>query len=78
MADIKERIIDKLNQIEDPNLLKELLKAVELEVEVDQTYDLTKEEKTAIDEGIAAAESGNTNSSKEANQSVREWLKEQL
>ena len=75
MKDIREKIISKVNKIENQELLEELLKAVELEHEIDEIQELSNEEKDAIDEGIKDAENGNTHSNKEANELVKKWLK---
>jgi predicted transcriptional regulator len=72
---VKERIKERVNDINDPQLLDELLKAVELEHEIEHIDELTDLEKKAIDEGISDAESGKLHSNSEASQLVREWLK---
>ena len=53
----------------------ELLKAVELEYEIEHMDELSEPEKNAVDEGISDAESGNLHSNSEASQRVKEWLK---
>ena len=73
---VKERIKDWVNDINDPRLLDELLKAVELEHEIEHIDQLSDLEKKAIDEGISDAESGQLHSNSEASQLVKEWLKE--
>ncbi len=75
MVKIKDRIIKKVNEIKDQDLLEELLKAVELEHEIDGIYELSMEEKDAIDEGIEDADGGNTHSNEEASELVRKWLR---
>lgn len=72
---VKERIKERLNNINDPRLLDELLKAVELEYEIEHIDELTETEKKAIDLGIADAESGKLHSNVEASQLVKAWLK---
>mgnify|MGYP000342006259 CR=1 FL=1 len=72
---VKERIKQRVNDINDPRLLDELLKAVELEYEIEQIDQLTDIEKNAIDEGISDAELGNLHSNSEARELVKEWLK---
>lgn len=72
---VKERIKERVDDINDPKLLGELLKAVELEYEIEHIDQLTEFEKTAIDEGISDAEAGNSHSNSEASQLVKEWLK---
>lgn len=73
--DIKERIIERINDINDPQLLAEILQAIELEKDIEQFHQLTNEEKVAIDEGIEDAESGNLYSNREAGQLFKKWLK---
>ena len=72
---VKERIKQRVNNINDPRLLDEVLKVVELEYEIDHIDGLTDLEKKAIDEGISDAESGKLHSNSEASQLVKEWLK---
>ena len=69
---VKERIKERVNDINDPKLLDELLKAVELEYEIEHIDKLTDIEKIAIDEGISDAEAGNLHSNAEASQLVKE------
>lgn len=70
MISIKEKIIERVNDIKDPQLLEELLQAIELEHEIENFHALTDEEKSAIDEGIDDADSGKLYSSAEASQLV--------
>ncbi|MEM6526580.1 MAG: hypothetical protein AAF693_22500 [Bacteroidota bacterium] len=72
---VKERIKERVNDIDDPKLLDELLKAVELEYEIENIDSLTDLEKKAIDEGISDTDSGKLHSNSEASQLVKKWLK---
>jgi len=72
---VKERIKKRVNDINDPKLLDELLKAVELEYEIEHIDQLSDLEKRAIDDGISDAELGKLHSNSEASQLVKEWLK---
>jgi predicted transcriptional regulator len=72
---IKKKIIEKVNDINDPQLLAELMQAIELEHDIEHFHQLTIDEKVAIDEGIEDAESGNLHSNSEASQLVKKWLK---
>ena len=72
---IKERIKKRVNDINDPHLLDELLRAVELEHEIEHVEELTDLEKEAIDKGISDAESGKLHSNSEASKMVKEWPK---
>lgn len=55
---IKEKIEERVNEINDPRLLDELLKAVELEYGIEHVDELPEPERNAIDEGISDAEAG--------------------
>lgn len=72
---IKEKIKQRINDINDPKLLDELLKAVDLEYEIENLEELTSIEKNAIDEGIKDADNGKLHSNSDASQLVKEWLK---
>ena len=72
---VKERIKERLDDIHDPQLLDELLNAVNLEHDIEHIDQLSDPEKTAIDEGISDADAGNLHSNSEASQLVKEWLK---
>jgi len=72
---IKEKIIERVKDINDPKLLDELLQAIDLEHEIEHFHQLTNDEKIAIDEGIEDAESGKLYSNSEASQLVKKWLK---
>lgn len=73
--DIKDRIKERVNEIHDPRLLGEILKAVSLEHEIEYIDQLTDIERKAIDEGIADAELGNLHTNSEARHLVKEWIK---
>lgn len=71
--DVKEKIKQKVNDISDPRLLEELMNVVEVEYEIDQTKELSKLEKKAIDDGIADAEAGKLYANSEARGLVKQW-----
>jgi len=66
--------MQRVNEINDPQLLDELLKAVELE----HVEELTDPERKAIDEGITDAEAGRLHTNSEASQLVKEWQKNKV
>ena len=71
---VKERIKERVNDINDPRLLDELLKAVELEYDIEHFDEISEPEKKAIDEGISDAEAGKLHSNAKASHLVKEWL----
>ena len=75
MSSVKEKILERVREIQDPQLLKELLQAVELESEIDQIGQLTDDEIAAIDEGIKDADAGKMYSNTQATELVQQWLR---
>ena len=73
---VKEKIKERVNDISDPKLLEELLRAVELAHEIEHIDEISDLEKKAIDAGIADAEAGKLHSNAEASQLVKKWVKE--
>ncbi|UII25092.1 hypothetical protein LVD15_17480 [Fulvivirga maritima] len=69
---VKEKIMHRLKDINDPQLLHELLKAVELEYEIEHVEELIIPEKKAIDEGFLDVEAGKLHSNEEASRLVKE------
>lgn len=74
-AELKQRIIDRLQDIEDKSLLNEVLRIIEVESDTEKVYQLTEAEERAVNEGIADYKAGRVYSDEEANQKIREWLK---
>ena len=72
----KEQLIKKIQQIEDESVLQDLLKMVDLEMDLsDEIVQLTEEHKLAIDEGLKDIEEGRLLSNHEARKMVDEWMK---
>ena len=71
--DTKEKIKVRVNNINDPRLLDELLKAVELEYEIEHLDELSEPEKNAIDDGISDAETEKLHSNSEASQLFNDY-----
>lgn len=75
MIGIKEKIINKINNIKDPEMLEKLMQAIDVEYEIDQMLELSDKEISAIDEGINDADTGHLHSNTESSRLVKEWLK---
>jgi len=69
----KERIITRVNQINDPQLLEDILRAVDLELNLEESYQLTELESAAVAEGLKDANEGKLYSQSEAREFVRQW-----
>jgi hypothetical protein len=73
-SELKIQIISKITSISDREKLVEINKLIELESELDNVYELTFEEKTAIEKGQKDVEEGRVYSSEDANKMLRQWL----
>jgi predicted AAA+ superfamily ATPase len=70
----KEKIIAKINEIEDEQLLKEILSLINIESELGETYELTEEQKSAVNEGLNDFNNGRFYSQNEADELIKKWL----
>jgi len=64
--ELKEKLMEKINGIEDEALLHEIADFVDFEVESDEVYVLSPEEIEAVEEGIDQIERGMAISNEEA------------
>jgi predicted transcriptional regulator len=72
----KEKIIEKIQRIEDESILEDLLAVIDLEMELDgDTVELNDEQKSAVDEGLKDIEEGRSYSNEEAGNIIDEWMK---
>ena len=71
----KELILEKIKIINDESVLEDLLKIIELELELDkEIIRLSVKQKSAISEGLKNFENGETFTNEEAHKMVDEWL----
>lgn len=75
ITEIKLRIINRITTIEDELVLKEIVRLLDLEVEMESIYQLTNKERKAIKTGLKHIKEGKIYSSKEANNIIKELLK---
>jgi predicted transcriptional regulator len=73
---IKEIIIEKVNSIDNPEILDSILSLISTESEMDQIYQFSAAEKKLVKEGINDAETGNIYSQQESNNIISKWLQE--
>ena len=72
----KEKIIEKIQNIEDESILEDLLEIIDLELDmVGDTVQLSDDQKSAIDEGLKDIQEGRLYSNEEARKMVDEWMK---
>ena len=71
----RELILEKIKIINDESVLEDLLKIIELELELDkEIIHLSVKQKSAISEGLMNIENGETFTNEEAHKMVDEWL----
>ncbi len=72
---LKEKLIDKLREIEDPALLAELSNLFEIQ-EPETLYKVSPAQKKSIEKGIQQAQDGQTIDNDQANKESDKWLNE--
>jgi hypothetical protein len=72
---LKEKLIDKLKEIEDPALLAELSNLFELQ-EPETLYKISPAQKKSIEKGIQQAQDGQTIDNDQANKESDKWINE--
>ncbi|MDX1640290.1 MAG: hypothetical protein R3220_01240 [Balneolaceae bacterium] len=72
----KEKLLNKIHQIDDSDLIQHLLQLVDAEIEQKkgEPYQLTELEKTAIKVAEGDIETNNLMSEKEAKEKIKKWL----
>jgi hypothetical protein len=73
--DLKERLINKIKEIDDPAILEEVANLFELQ-EPDAVFKTTDKQKMAIDEAKNQIETKQTLSNEQSGKEADEWLKE--
>lgn len=74
-AEIREKLIREINSSHNKNLLEELYRYLDRENKTQKTYNLSDEQKLAIEEAREQVNNGDYLTSEEANQEIDEWLK---
>lgn len=74
--ELKSKILNKIKSSKDEHLLKEVYRLLQIESELkDEVYELSNQQKKAIDEGIEQLDNGQYLTNDQANTQVKEWLK---
>ena len=76
MGKLKTKLIDKINNTNDKELLKEVYRLLEMDYDdQDEIYQLSKEQKTAIKEAKKQIKQGGFLTDEESNKATEAWLK---
>ena len=74
-AELKNQIINKLNQINDEALLSDISRLIQMESKIEAVYNLSDDEKEAVELAFQDIDAGKIYSSSSANQLLKQWLK---
>ena len=72
--ELKQKIIEKIESIEDDNLLAEIYRTLEISQADSDAFVLTPAMRIALDEGFEDVKHGRVISNDEANKEIDEWL----
>lgn len=72
---LKEKLIQRIQQIENEDLLKEIIDLIDFESNSKDVFLLSDAQKDAIENGIQSIESEGSHSNEEAKSIVKEWFK---
>ena len=73
--ELKKRLIDKIRRTKDPAILEEAYRLLEIETEDLGIYNLTDDQKSAIEEAQKQIKEGKFLTDDQANKDIDEWLK---
>nr|MBC7613991.1 hypothetical protein [Pseudopedobacter sp.] len=73
-AELKNQIIEKLNNINDETMLNDIYKLIQMESEIATVYQLSNDEKKAVEMTFHDIDAGKTYSSTEANELMKSGL----
>ncbi len=74
----KEKIIECVNAIDNPEILEEILNLISVETDVSTIYYFDKDEKNSVLKGINDIKSGRIFDQNEADKITKKWLEEDL
>lgn len=74
-TDLKERLIGKIQEIDNDHLLAEAYRLLALEVEGEKAFNLSNEQRQAITEAREQISGGQSLTNEEADNEIDQWLK---
>jgi predicted transcriptional regulator len=75
VSELKLEIINKVTSICDKHILEDMIRLLNQESALANTYKLTNGESIAIKEGLQDVAEGNLHTSKSAEKMIKEWLR---
>ncbi len=74
--ELKKSLIDKINSIDDKNLLQDIYRLINIEIDKPEIYQLNEEQLNIINEAQEQIKKGIYLTQKEADKETEEWLNE--
>lgn len=75
-TEIKKRLIDEINSLDNRKILEELYRFLNLENKIEKTYKLSEEQESAISEAREQIQNGDYLTNDQANDEIDKWLEE--
>ena len=76
MVNLKERLIKRIQETTNPDLLKEVYRLLEIDFDDQEVYKLSEEQRAAIIEGQQQINQGKHLTHEQANEEIKKWLNE--
>ena len=73
---IKDIIIDKVNAIDNPELLQTILHTISIEMDTEEIYKFSEEEEIQLQEGLQDIKNRNVFTELESKKKISKWLEE--
>ena len=74
-SELKKRLIDKIKETDNNNLLEEAFRLLQLESEDIEAYKLSEDQKNAVNEARQQIKNGQFLTDDEGNKDIDEWLR---
>ena len=75
MANLKERLINKIRETTDPDVLQEVYRLLEIQFDDQEVYQLSDDKKSVVNEAQEQIQRGEFLTNEKAYQEIEEWLK---
>jgi len=74
--ELKQKIITRIRESQNPDLLKEVIRLLEIESEDIEVYKLSEEQRKGIDQAREEIKNGKFISNEQSDKEIDEWLRE--
>jgi hypothetical protein len=72
--ELKHKVIDKINELDNDSLLKDLIRSIEDSSDDNEIYRLSDNHKKAVSKAIEQIEKGDYLTNEQSNKQIDEWL----